>query len=67
MDLMFEVQKHGQPPQEIIGDIAPGLFFDNDGLPAFKESSQTFDPNDLGEFDIEEISKQMTNGECLIM
>lgn len=33
MQLMQEVQEFGQPPSEIIQNIAPGLEFDADGLP----------------------------------
>lgn len=34
MELMQEVQKYGQPPVEIIREIAPGLELDGDGMPA---------------------------------
>jgi peroxin-19 len=30
---MQQVQEFGQPPQEIIRDIAPGLELDDDGMP----------------------------------
>jgi peroxin-19 len=30
---MQQVQEFGQPPQEIIRDIAPGLELDGDGMP----------------------------------
>jgi len=33
IELMQEVQEFGQPPQEIINDIAPGLELDQDGMP----------------------------------
>lgn len=33
MMLMQEVQEYGQPPAEIIKDIAPGLELDSNGLP----------------------------------
>ena len=34
MELMQEVQKYGQPPMEIVQEIAPGLELDGDGMPA---------------------------------
>lgn len=33
MDLMQEAQEYGQPPADIIQQIAPGLEVDEDGLP----------------------------------
>ena len=33
LDLMQEVQEYGQPPPEIINEIAPGLELDGEGLP----------------------------------
>lgn len=33
MDLMQDVQEYGQPPNEIIQEIAPGLELDEDGMP----------------------------------
>lgn len=33
LELMQEVQEFGQPPHEIINEIAPGLELDGDGLP----------------------------------
>mmetsp|Transcript_20451 Transcript_20451/g.42030 ORF Transcript_20451/g.42030 Transcript_20451/m.42030 type:complete len:366 (-) Transcript_20451:52-1149(-) len=33
LELMQEVQEYGQPPAEIIQDIAPGLELDEEGLP----------------------------------
>jgi peroxin-19 len=33
LELMQQVQEYGQPPQEIIQDIAPGLELDEDGMP----------------------------------
>jgi len=33
MELMQEVQKYGQPPMEIVREIAPGLDLDGDGMP----------------------------------
>jgi peroxin-19 len=33
MELMFDMQQFGQPPAEIIQDLAPGLRFDENGMP----------------------------------
>lgn len=33
MELMFDLQQYGQPPAEIIGKLAPGLKFDENGMP----------------------------------
>jgi peroxin-19 len=33
MTLMQDVQEYGQPPNEIIQEIAPGLELDEDGMP----------------------------------
>ena len=33
MELMQEIQEYGQPPVEIIKDLAPELEFDDEGMP----------------------------------
>lgn len=33
MELMQDVQEYGQPPAEIVKEIAPGLEMDEDGMP----------------------------------
>mmetsp|Transcript_45713 Transcript_45713/g.52838 ORF Transcript_45713/g.52838 Transcript_45713/m.52838 type:complete len:84 (+) Transcript_45713:9-260(+) len=33
LELMEQVQEYGQPPPEIINEIAPGLELDEEGLP----------------------------------
>ncbi|KAK3098695.1 hypothetical protein FSP39_022123 [Pinctada imbricata] len=33
VDLMQQMQELGQPPKEIVGDMAPGLEFDQNGMP----------------------------------
>jgi peroxin-19 len=33
MDLMQQVQEYGQPPSEIINEIAPALELDEEGMP----------------------------------
>lgn len=32
-DLLFDMQQYGQPPAEIMKDLAPGLKFDEEGMP----------------------------------
>lgn len=32
-ELMQEMQETGQPPSEIVKDLAPGLQFDDEGMP----------------------------------
>lgn len=39
MDVMQEVQEYGQPPTEIIREIAPGIELNQDGLPMVEECS----------------------------
>ena len=58
MELMYEVQKHGQPPAEIIKDIAPGLF-------PTPSSLHTDDAPLLP--DMEELSKQLSSNDCMTM
>ena len=41
-DLMQAVQEYGQPPPEIIRDIAPGMELDEDGLPKFDATNLPF-------------------------
>lgn len=53
MMLMQEVQEFGQPPPEIIKEIAPGLELDENGLPKL-DGSKLFDDEE-------------GNGECLVM
>jgi peroxin-19 len=38
MALMQEVQEYGQPPSDIIREIAPGLELDANGLPKLNDS-----------------------------
>lgn len=39
MECMQEIQEFGQPPVEIIKDIAPGIDLDEDGMPIFDSKS----------------------------
>lgn len=42
MELMQQVQEYGQPPAEIIQEIAPGLQLDNEGMPTMMEGMPPF-------------------------
>jgi len=46
MELMQEVQEFGQPPREIIQEIAPGLELDANGLPKLEGSGLPFGTNE---------------------
>ncbi|XP_052805178.1 peroxisomal biogenesis factor 19-like [Mya arenaria] len=39
MEMMQKMQDLGQPPKEIVGDMAPGLDFDANGVPKFPGTS----------------------------
>ena len=54
MELMQEVQEYGQPPAEIVQELAPGIELDEDGLPKLGGAGDSGFP--LGE-----------NGECRLM
>ncbi|KAL3886290.1 hypothetical protein ACJMK2_026297 [Sinanodonta woodiana] len=41
MDMMQKMQDLGQPPEDIVGDMAPGLEFDEDGLPKMPNSPES--------------------------
>ncbi|KAK3609614.1 hypothetical protein CHS0354_038617 [Potamilus streckersoni] len=40
MDMMQKMQDLGQPPEDIVGNMAPGLEFDEDGLPKMPNSPE---------------------------
>ena len=46
MMLMQAVQEFGQPPTEIIQEIAPGLELDDEGMPKLNASGLPFPGND---------------------
>lgn len=46
MVLMQEVQEYGQPPEEIIKEIAPGMELDANGLPKFDGTGLPFPENE---------------------
>lgn len=42
-ELVQAMQACGNPPQEIVDEMSPGLSFDNDGLPSFPEGHRDAD------------------------
>lgn len=49
-ELMQDIQEYGQPPIELIRELAPGLEFDERGMPkmdAFRSNLSGMDPNSL--------------------
>ncbi len=71
MELMFDIQQYGQIPAEIIKDIAPGLKFDENGMPVMPNmGSGTMPemPNQTGSGlpDLSDLSAAMQGGQCLI-
>ena len=48
MELMFEIQQYGQPPAEIIRELAPGLEFDGEGMPVMPNMGGNLFPSSEG-------------------
>jgi peroxin-19 len=70
MELMFDLQKYGQPPADIIKDLAPGLQFDENGIPIMPNMGAGFVsemPGSEGLPDLSDLSAKMASGQCLIM
>jgi peroxin-19 len=71
MELMFDVQKYGQPPGDIIKDLAPGLKFDENGMPVMANMGSGMFPEmpNSGEGlpDLSEVSQKMASGQCTVM
>mmetsp|Transcript_34790 Transcript_34790/g.50823 ORF Transcript_34790/g.50823 Transcript_34790/m.50823 type:complete len:163 (+) Transcript_34790:1-489(+) len=44
-ELMQDMQEHGQVPAEIIKELAPGLEFNDDGMPIMPNMDQSMMPN----------------------
>lgn len=47
MELMQDVQQYGQPPAEIIKELAPGLEFNQDGMPVMAGLGPTTMPSQM--------------------
>uniref|UniRef100_A0A7S2BNY5 Pex19 protein n=1 Tax=Octactis speculum TaxID=3111310 RepID=A0A7S2BNY5_9STRA len=48
MELMHDVQQYGQPPAEIIKELAPGLEFNAEGMPVMPGLGETMMPGQEG-------------------
>ncbi len=69
MELMFDMQQYGQPPADIIKDLAPGLKFDENGMPIMPNMGSGFLPSMPGGEglpNLAELSENMGNGQCTI-
>lgn len=69
MELMFDMQQYGQPPADIIKDLAPGLKFDENGMPIMPNMGAGFVPEMPGGNglpNLAEMSQNMAQGQCVI-
>ena len=67
MELMFDMQQFGQPPADIIKDLAPGLKFDENGMPIMPNMGPGMMPGGEGFPNMTDLSSQMASGQCSIM
>lgn len=69
MELMFDLQSYGQPPADIIKDLAPGLKFDENGMPIMPNMGAGMMPEMGGDGlpNLTELSERMASGQCSIM
>ena len=70
MELMFDLQQYGQPPADIIKDLAPGLQFDENGMPIMPNMGSGMMPEMPGGPNMPnlgEATTAMANGQCSIM
>jgi len=69
MELMFDLQSYGQPPADIIKDLAPGLKFDENGMPIMPNMGAGMMPEMHGDGlpNLTEMSERMAAGQCAIM
>lgn len=75
MELMFDMQQYGQPPADIIRDLAPGLKFDENGMPIMPNMGAGMMPEggagmmaggDGLPADMAQISQNMATGQCTV-
>eukprot|EP01038_Epipyxis_sp_PR26KG_P010701 gene10701-14368_t len=69
MELMFDMQQYGQPPADIIKDLAPGLKFDENGIPIMPNMGAGMFPEmpgGTGMPNLAELSENMAKGQCSI-
>lgn len=67
MELMFDMQNFGQPPADIIKDLAPGLNFDENGMPIMANLGSGMMPGGEGMPDLSNLSEKMADGQCSLM
>ena len=70
MELMFDLQQYGQPPADIIKDLAPSLQFDENGMPIMPNMGSGLMPEVPGGTvmpNLGEATTAMSNGQCTIM
>jgi hypothetical protein len=70
MELMFDLQQYGQPPADIIKGLAPGLQFDENGMPIMPNMGAGMMPEMPGGStmpNLGEATTSMANGQCAIM
>ncbi len=71
MELMFDIQQYGQIPAAIIKQIAPGLQFDENGMPVMPNMGSGVMPEMPGQTgsglpDLSELSAAMQGGQCCV-
>lgn len=69
MELMFDMQQYGQPPADIIKDLAPGLRFDENGMPIMPNMGAGMFPDMPGGDglpNLSEMAGNMATGQCTI-
>ena len=66
MELMFDMQTYGQPPASIIKDLAPGLQFDENGMPIMPNMGAGMMPGGEGFPPMGNLAEQMRTGQCTI-
>jgi len=70
MELMFDLQSYGQPPADIIKDLAPGLKFDENGMPIMPNMGAGMMPemgSDGGLPNLNDLAEKMATGQCSVM
>ena len=68
MELMFDMQAFGQPPADIITDLAPGLRFDENGMPIMPNMGAGMMPGGEGNMpNMDNMPQMMAEGKCTIM
>jgi peroxin-19 len=68
---MYDLQEFGQPPAEIIKDLAPGLKFDENGMPIMPNMGAGMMPDGMmpggeGLPNLSDLSEKMATGNCCV-